>query len=205
VTAKEVQRRVDEHFDQSKHEARRIESATVKATRKATKGQPKDVRREAETQAREHARAEAQRVAEERFAREFGAVDQVTSQGHVVTPKNPTEGTLHDTRKAALKVASRLNTRAGAAPTDPMRFVVRKAGQDAAGNDRFAAVPKVATRRLMKHQKVGSSPAVMAKVMRRSAVARSRAPSSPSAPSGSRAGRRSGHPVGLSPARGRWT
>jgi hypothetical protein len=196
VTAKEVQRRVDEHFDQSKHEARRIESATVKATRKATKGQPKDVRREAETQAREHARAEAQRVAEERFAREFGAVDQVTPQGHVVTPKNPTEGTLHDTRKAALKVASRLNTRAGAAPTDPMRFVVRKAGPGCGrqrpvrggpeGRDPSADEAPEGRLEPRRHGE-GDAP---------SAVARSRAPSSPSAPSGSRAGRRSGHPVG---------
>jgi hypothetical protein len=79
MSTKDVQRRVDEHVDQSKHEARRIESRAVRAAKKATKGQPRDVRRDAMTQAREHAREVADAVAGERFAHEFGANGRLSS------------------------------------------------------------------------------------------------------------------------------
>jgi hypothetical protein len=80
-----------------------------------------------------------------------------------------------------------------------MTFVLRKVGED-----RWAAAPKVASQRLMKHHAVGTSPAVMAKVMRRSRGAFTSAvlPLSAKWLAGRASKRASGR---LSPARGRWT
>jgi hypothetical protein len=73
VTVKDVQQRVDEHFDAERHLAQHAETRAVRASRKATKGQPRQVRRDAATQAREQARAHAHEDADQRFAQEFGA------------------------------------------------------------------------------------------------------------------------------------
>jgi hypothetical protein len=73
ATVKDVQQRVDEHFDAERHLAQHAETRAVRVSRKATKGQPRQVRRDAATQAREQARAHAHEDADQRFAQEFGA------------------------------------------------------------------------------------------------------------------------------------
>jgi hypothetical protein len=73
VTPKQVQTRVDEHFDKSKHESHRIVGEAVKAAEKATKGQPKHVREAAVEAARAQAQEDARAAGDVRFAKEFGA------------------------------------------------------------------------------------------------------------------------------------
>lgn len=97
VTAKQVQQRVDHHYDASKQESHRIVGEAVKAAEKATKGQPKDVRAAAIEHAREQAQQTAKAVAEERFAREFGANERL-SAGTVQREA------LHGARRQAVKV-----------------------------------------------------------------------------------------------------
>lgn len=131
MTAKDVQRRVDEHFDASKQESHRIIGEHVKAVKKATKGQPKDVRAAAIEQAREHAQQTAKDVAEERFAREFGANVRL-SAGTVERE------TLHGARRQAVgrldaaKIAEKAATAAHVAASQAFRTArarVRSSGK----------------------------------------------------------------------------
>lgn len=158
MTDKDVQRRVDEHYDLGKHQTHAAVGDAVKSAKQANKGQPKPVKEAAVQAARDQAYESARLLGQERFAREFGATHQVGPGGGIVKPKVATEGHLHDTYQEARKVSGRLNGRG-----QPARWVVRPAGVD-----KFAVVPKVAAQRLKKHRVVGSSPATMAKVMRRS-------------------------------------
>jgi hypothetical protein len=162
ASVKDVQRRVDEFHDAAKQHTRRTRVAATRQVKE--RGLTGDA-------AEEHisgAVGGAHTHADRQFGREFGAVHQVSPQGHIVVPKGATEGALHDTEAAAAKVADRLNSRPVAVMTGqgkatmPLEFTVRPAG------DQFAVVPKVAATRLTKQQVVGSSPATMAKVMRRS-------------------------------------
>jgi hypothetical protein len=162
ASVKDVQRRVDEFHDAAKQHTRRTRIAAARQVK--DRGLTGDA-------AEEHisgAVGGAHNHADAQFGREFGAVHQVSPQGHIVVPKGATEGTLHDTQAQATRVADRLNNNRVAVPTGqgkatvPLEFTVRPAG------DKFAVVPKVADTRLVKQQKVGSSPATMAKVMRRS-------------------------------------
>lgn len=73
VTAKDVQRRVDEHYDAGKHHSHRAVGEAVKAVKVAVKGQPKHVRDAAVEAAREQAHVDARAAADVRFAKEFGA------------------------------------------------------------------------------------------------------------------------------------
>lgn len=77
MTVKDVQRRVDEHFDQGKHLAGRAEKVAVREARKTVKDLPKEQRKQAAPHvvehARETAREQAHTDADARFAQEFGA------------------------------------------------------------------------------------------------------------------------------------
>jgi hypothetical protein len=110
VTPKEVQRRVDEHYDHAKHESHRIVGEHVKAAKKATKGQPKDARTAAVEAAREQGRQVADAVAQERFAREFGANERL-SHGHVqrdlLHRERRSAVARADTARAVAKVADK--------------------------------------------------------------------------------------------------
>jgi hypothetical protein len=77
MTAKDVQRRVDEHFDHEKKVVQQKEKAAVRAAHGTVKDLPKAQRKQATPHvvehARETAREQAQAEAEARFAHEFGA------------------------------------------------------------------------------------------------------------------------------------
>lgn len=77
MTVKDVQRRVDEHFDQGKHIAGRTVKTAVREARKTVKDLPKEQRKQATPHviehAREVAREQAHADADARFAQEFGA------------------------------------------------------------------------------------------------------------------------------------
>jgi hypothetical protein len=169
VTVKDVQTRVDEFHDMGRHHEQRVENAAARQAKTAakTQGLGRTATRVAVQAKIEGARGGARNQLDERFVKEFGAIHQVTPQGLIVKPKGATEGVLHGSRAEAQHVADRLNARPASIRTPakeqvPLEFTVHEAGT------RFGVVPKVAKARLTKHHVVGTSPATMAKVMRRS-------------------------------------
>jgi hypothetical protein len=75
----------------------------------------------------------------------------------ILKPKQADKGALHESAADARAIADRINA-------DPKRLydvVVREAG-----HGKWAVLPKVAAQRLKRHEAVGSSPAIGAKVMR---------------------------------------
>jgi hypothetical protein len=95
---------------------------------------------------------------DQRFVKEFGSTYQRTPQGVILKPKHATEGHLHATRADAQAVADAIT----ANPKITWEPQVMPAG------NKFGVVPKDAKIRLNKQRAVGTSPATMAKVMRRS-------------------------------------
>jgi hypothetical protein len=169
VTVKDVQTRVDEFHDMGRHHEQRVENAAARQAKAAakTQGLGRKATRAVVQEKIAGARGGARNQLDQRFVREFGAIHQVTPQGLIVKPKGATEGVLHGSRAEAQHVADRLNARPASIRTPakeqvPLEFTVHEAG------GKFGVVPKVAKARLTKHHVVGTSPATMAKVMRRS-------------------------------------
>jgi hypothetical protein len=173
MTEGDVVRRVDEARDwATQHHA---------AARKAAARQAKERGMNAE-QASEHIGGTVKRAkqhVDRRIAEEFGAVDQLSKQGHIVTPKNATKGTIHESRRAAERVADKLNNREitvrrGSGenalkvtrrntPRD-LSFMVHEIGEDGAGG--YAVIPRVVSETLRKHGNVGTAAATGSKLMR---------------------------------------
>lgn len=173
MTAKQVQRQVDETYAAGKTHAGRVEASAYREGRRRAKAQGLS-RAERKTFVAEHvegAKGGARNQADQRFAKQFGATAFHTEEGTFVKPKNATEGVLHDSREPAQKVADKLNTKAPTIAQGtrlygkeqvPNEFVVKEYG------GKFAAVPKVADQRLGKQKSVGTSKATVAKGLRQS-------------------------------------
>lgn len=176
MTQAQVERRVDEFHDFGQHHTTRAaDSAAARAKQNAqANGLNKKDTADAVKQAIDGARGGAGKHVDELFGREFGAVHEISPQGHIVQPKGATEGALHDSRVDAERIAARLNSRPvvvargrhtplqaprQGTPTD-VEFVVRKAGS------KYAVVPKAASERLNWHRRVGTSQAPGSKILR---------------------------------------
>jgi hypothetical protein len=172
MTQADVQRRVDEFQHFSGEQRARVRRAAVKQVKE--RGLTGDDAQAHVSGALGRAKADLDR----RFAQEFGAVHEITPQGHIVKPKGATLGVIHPSRTDAQRIADRLNARTvtiarGAAGPHmairakvrvPLEFRVKEIGPDGAGG--FAVVPKVAAETLRKHATVGSAGAPGSKIMR---------------------------------------
>jgi hypothetical protein len=166
VTARDVNRRVDEYYGAAQRHMQRARAAANRQVKQ--RGLVGDA-------ADEHISGvigKTQDRLAQRFGREFGAIHQVTPGGHLMPIKPHSgvavEGVLHDTRAAAQTVAEHLNEKpvvlhsGTAAPAVPLEWTAREAG------DKFSVVPKLAADRLNHHQGVGTDKAMIARMMRTS-------------------------------------
>lgn len=154
----EIQRRVDEFHDFAKQKTAQIQASAHRTAVEQAKALPKD-QRKAHVQAQvEGAHGGARKTIDQRFVKEFGSTWQRTKDGVILKPKNATAGHLHASRADAEAVAEAIK----ANPKIQWEPQVMPAG------NKFGVVPKDAKIRLNKHRAVGTSPATMAKVMRRS-------------------------------------
>lgn len=150
MSDKQVQHRVDEFYDFGKQHTSRVEAAAARQAKE--RALPKD---EAALHV-EGARGGAATQVQKRFAQEFGSPYDLTPDGVLLKPKHATEGKLHDSKANADAIAKRV----------PFDATVMKVG-----DTQHAVVPTVAFNRMYGRGgqvHVGSSPATMAKVMRRS-------------------------------------
>jgi hypothetical protein len=158
MTKAEVQRRVDEFHDFAQQKSQQIQASVHRTAVEQAKALPKD-QRAAHIQSHvDGARGGARKSIDQRFVKEFGSTYQRTPQGVILKPKHATEGHLHATRADAQAVADAIT----ANPKITWEPQVMPAG------NKFGVVPKDAKIRLNKQRAVGTSPATMAKVMRRS-------------------------------------
>lgn len=105
VTAKQVQRRVDEHYDYARQYVARAETKARQDATRQSKGRPKDERAQAIADAVEQAREKAHLEMDQQFAREFGANERLTEGGGqretARALREATETQLKQDRKAA--------------------------------------------------------------------------------------------------------
>lgn len=120
MTAKEVQRRVDEFHDVAKQHAAHAEAQAVRETRRRVKGRPKQERHEVINQAREKARETVRHENEERFAREFGAnvrLSTTAAERELTARVRKEAAAQHETAKVRATAAERAHTEAQAGVT----------------------------------------------------------------------------------------
>jgi hypothetical protein len=176
VTVRQVQRRVDEAYGAQQKHKERVTAAVMRDAKAEAQGMPKAQRDEHIVEARVIARSAAKDQAHRAYVREFGAIHQVTPQGHVVAPKGAVEGTLHDTAEQAQKVADRLNrapmklkmggftrgekTLPLARQHRDVTFVTHKAGE------KHGVIPDFVAKRISKQEGVGTGRAPGAKILR---------------------------------------
>jgi hypothetical protein len=108
ATVKDVQTRVDEFHDMAQHHTHRVVASATKQAKRAAKGKglSKADQRVVVREKVEGARGGAHNQTDAKFVREFGAVHEITPQGHIVKPKGATEGVLHDTHDTAQRIAT---------------------------------------------------------------------------------------------------
>jgi hypothetical protein len=185
MTVRQVQKRVDESFGAQQKHRDRIEQAIARKVKVEAKALPKSEREAFIAEQRDAARGAAKTQAHREYAKEFGATAYLNDKKVLVKPKDATEGVLHDSPADAQAVADKLNRkpltlahggftkveRALPLPRKPVKvqFVVRKAG------DKHAVVPDFVAERLKKHENVGTSMAPIAKALRVSRGAFTRA------------------------------
>lgn len=158
MSVADVQRRVDEFYDFAKQKRAQIEAGAHRTATQKHASLPKEQRKTAIEADVQGARAGAGKTIDQRFVKEFGSSWQRHSSGAIVKPKNATEGFLHASKADAEAVAAALK----ADPKITWEPQVMPAGS------KWGVVPKDAKLRLNQHRAVGTSPATMAKVMRRS-------------------------------------
>lgn len=144
MTERQIRRRVDEFYGAGqKHVQRTTAAANRQVRKRKLKGE------DAESHVSGAIGAARDRL-DERFAKEFGATWDRLPSGAIVKPKRATEGVLYPTRADADAIAARL----------PFDASVKEVG------GKWAVLPAVAAQRLHKHEVVGTSPALPAKLMR---------------------------------------
>jgi hypothetical protein len=185
VTVREVQRRVDEAYGAQQKHRERVTNAVMRDAKAEAKALPKAQRNEHIVEARVIARSAAKDQAHRAYVREFGAVHEVTPQGHVVVPKGAAEGTLHNTSAQAQAVADRLNRapmklKMGGFTSSEKAFPLARQHRDVTfvthkAGEKYGVIPDFVAKRISKHEGVGTGRAPGAKLLRVSRGAFTRA------------------------------